>query len=56
MPYIVVRHSVKDYAKWKPIYDGHGATRGTARYEPVPKAMLRSAWVNDAAAGNDHTG
>ena len=30
MPYIVVRHSVADYAKWKPIYDEHGSTRGAA--------------------------
>jgi heme-degrading monooxygenase HmoA len=27
MPYIVVRHKVTDYAKWKPIYDEHGTTR-----------------------------
>ncbi len=27
MPYMLVRHKVKDYAKWKPIYDGHAATR-----------------------------
>jgi heme-degrading monooxygenase HmoA len=23
MPYILVRHKVKDYAKWKPVFDGH---------------------------------
>ena len=27
MPYMVVRHKVEDYAKWKPIFDEHGATR-----------------------------
>ena len=27
MPYMVVRHKVMDYAKWKPIYDQHAATR-----------------------------
>ena len=27
MPYMLVRHKVKDYAKWKPIYDEHAATR-----------------------------
>lgn len=27
MPYVLVRHKVKDFAKWKPVYDAHGATR-----------------------------
>ena len=27
MPYILVRHKVEDYAKWKPIFDEHGAAR-----------------------------
>lgn len=27
MPYMLVRHKVKDYVKWKPIYDGHATTR-----------------------------
>jgi uncharacterized protein (DUF1330 family) len=27
MPYILIRHKVKDYAKWKPVFDEHGATR-----------------------------
>jgi len=27
MPYLIIRHKVKDYAKWKPAYDEHGATR-----------------------------
>lgn len=27
MPYLLVRHKVEDYAKWKPIFDEHGATR-----------------------------
>ncbi len=27
MPYLLVRHKVEDYAKWKPIYDQHGTTR-----------------------------
>ena len=27
MPYILVRHTVQDYAKWKTVYDEHGATR-----------------------------
>ncbi len=27
MPYMLVRHKVKDYDKWKPIYKEHGATR-----------------------------
>lgn len=27
MPYLLVRHKVKDYAKWKSVFDEHGATR-----------------------------
>lgn len=27
MPYILIRHKVKDYAKWKPVFDEHGAAR-----------------------------
>jgi heme-degrading monooxygenase HmoA len=27
MPYLIVRHKVEDYAKWKPVFDAHGATR-----------------------------
>jgi heme-degrading monooxygenase HmoA len=27
MPYILIRHKIEDYAKWRPDYDEHGATR-----------------------------
>jgi len=27
MAYILVRHKVEDYAKWKPVFDAHSATR-----------------------------
>jgi len=27
MPYILVRHQVEDYAKWRPVFDEHGTTR-----------------------------
>jgi len=27
MAYLLVRHKVKDYSKWKPIFDEHAATR-----------------------------
>ena len=27
MSYLVIRHKVKDYAKWKPMFDGHAPTR-----------------------------
>jgi len=27
MAYIVIRHKVKDYGKWKPAFDEHGTTR-----------------------------
>lgn len=27
MTYVVVRHNVEDYARWKPVYDEHAAFR-----------------------------
>ena len=27
MSYLIVSHEVKDYAKWKPVFDEHGAFR-----------------------------
>ena len=30
MPYITIRHKVKDYDAWKPLFDAHGATRAAA--------------------------
>ncbi len=27
MPFLIVRHKVKDFAKWKPFFDEHGAVR-----------------------------
>jgi heme-degrading monooxygenase HmoA len=27
MPYLLVRHTVKDYTKWKPFFDEHQSTR-----------------------------
>jgi hypothetical protein len=30
MPFMLVRHKVKDYSKWKPVFDGHFATRKEA--------------------------
>ena len=27
MPYMLVRHKVEDYEKWKPVFDDHQATR-----------------------------
>lgn len=30
MRYLLVRHAVKDYDRWRPIYDSHGAARRAA--------------------------
>jgi hypothetical protein len=30
MVYIVVKHKVEDYSRWKPVFDEHGTTRGKA--------------------------
>ncbi len=27
MPYVLIRHKVTDYNKWKPVFDEHAATR-----------------------------
>lgn len=27
MSYLIIRHEVEDYAKWKPLFDDHAATR-----------------------------
>ena len=27
MPYMLVRHNVEDYEKWKPVFDEHQSTR-----------------------------
>jgi len=30
MPYVLIRHKIEDYAKWRPEYDEHGASRRKA--------------------------
>ena len=30
MNYILIRHKVADFAKWKPVYDAHGSVRADA--------------------------
>jgi hypothetical protein len=30
MNYILIRHKVADFAKWKPVYDGHASARASA--------------------------
>jgi hypothetical protein len=40
MAYLLVRHKVKDFAKWKRGYDGHSAARRKAGLRQ--KALLRS--------------
>ncbi len=27
MPFVLVRHKLKNFKKWKPVYDAHGTTR-----------------------------
>jgi hypothetical protein len=43
MTHILVRHQVADFAKWKPVYDGHLAARQKAGLRE--KNLLRS--IND---------
>ncbi len=30
MVYVVIKHKVEDYSRWKPVFDEHGTTRGKA--------------------------
>lgn len=30
MAYLIVKHTVEDYAKWKPVFDLHGSARKAA--------------------------
>jgi len=30
MNYILIRHKVEDFSKWKPAYDGHASARASA--------------------------
>ena len=41
MPYVLVRHKVADFSKWKPVYDAHLPARNEAGYKEVH--LLRNA-------------
>jgi heme-degrading monooxygenase HmoA len=30
MPYLLIKNTVQDYSKWKPVFDQHGAARKAA--------------------------
>lgn len=40
MPYLIIRHKVEDYDRWKPVFDGHGLTR--AEFGSTGYQLLRS--------------
>lgn len=33
MPYVLVRHKVADYARWKPVFDEHSAARKASGFK-----------------------
>ncbi len=41
MPYLLIRHKVKDFATWKPVYDGHVLARDAAGLKELQ--LLRNA-------------
>lgn len=41
MPFVIIRHKVEDFDHWKPVFDGHGATR--AEFGSTGYHLLRSA-------------
>jgi hypothetical protein len=47
MPYYLVRHKVQDYAKWKPIFDQHCATRQVYGHRGKPRHDLLDTYLLD---------
>ena len=41
MPYLIIRHQIEDYERWKPVFDDHASTR--AEYGSTGYQLLRSA-------------
>jgi quinol monooxygenase YgiN len=41
MPYLIIRHKVEDYDRWKPSFDDHSQTR--AEFGSTGYQLLRSA-------------
>jgi heme-degrading monooxygenase HmoA len=41
MPYLIIRHKVEDYVKWKPVFDEHATARRQAGSKGI--RVLRSA-------------
>jgi quinol monooxygenase YgiN len=59
MVHLLVRHTVQDYAKWKPVFDEHGKTRKAAgssaaviyRNSDKPnEVVVLTQWPNKDAA------
>jgi hypothetical protein len=42
MPYMLVRHQVADFGKWKPIFDAHAGARRMAGLENVRFSAMRT--------------
>lgn len=41
MPFLIIRHQIEDYDRWKPVFDDHAPTR--AEYGSTGYQLLRSA-------------
>jgi hypothetical protein len=41
MPFLLIRHQIEDYDRWKPIFDDHAPTR--AEYGSTGYQLMRSA-------------
>jgi hypothetical protein len=39
MPFLIIRHKVEDYERWKPVFDGHGPT--SAEFGSTGYQLLR---------------
>jgi hypothetical protein len=51
MPYYLVRHKVQDYAKWKPLFDQHGAIRQVYDHRGDSSFAMQMTTMNSSYCG-----
>ena len=64
MPYMIIRHKVKDFAAWKTVFEEHGGTRATAgskggyllRNQDDPNETVILLEVDDTAGAREMAG
>jgi hypothetical protein len=65
MPYVLIRHKLKNFAKWKPKYDAHGTARkaggskGARLFRNVDKpkeTVILFKWASTGRASSSSRG